>query len=136
MKIDKRETQVVASGQCIRVDKDAALDVAEDESRPPAGPIKPGKITFAGKLAGYFRREYVFLTANSDITLEQLYQKLLLVDAEEKRARAKFREMMFVMASDLREARKSSLAGSPAGLARPMSEWRERYSELDRYRSR
>lgn len=136
MKIAKRETRVVARGQAIRVDNHASLRIAENEVLPSAVSTKPGRIPFAEKLTRYFRREYISLTANSDITLDQLYRKLMLADAEDKRARASFREMMFVMASDLREARKSSPAGSSPGLARPMSEWRKRYGEIERYLSR
>lgn len=136
MKHVKRETEVVARGQGIRADGDAALDVVEIEGLPPVVLTNPGRGKFVRKLARYFKGEYAFLTANSDITLDQLYRKLVLADAEDTRARNRFREMMFLMASDLREERQSPLAGSSAGMAKPMSAWRERYNELDRYLGR
>lgn len=128
----KRETRVVASGK----DDHEMLDMAGNESELSASQTKPIRVTFARRLASYFMGEYAFLTANGDITLEQLYRKLLLAEAKDTRARAKFHEMMYAMASDLRAQKESPLAGLPVSLARPMSAWRERYNELDRYLGR
>ena len=136
MKHTKRETQVAVGKNGYRGGGGSALESAENEGWPIQTPSTTNRLTFAGKIARYFRGEYAFLTASSDITLEQLYRKLMLADAKDTRARKRFQEMMYAMASDLRAEKESPLAGLPADLARPMSAWRERYNELDRYLSR
>lgn len=131
----KRETRVVASGQDIEKHDNPAFGEDRNARTPSTNTDTLGGGLLA-KLSGYLKGEYVFLTASSDLTLDQLYRKLILADAEDTRARTRFQEMMYVMASDLRAERDAPLAGLPAGLARPMSAWRERYNELDRYLSR
>lgn len=110
----------------------SALQEAENEGLPPPRPAFTKKITLAGKVASFFRGEYVMLTANGDMTLEQLYRRLRVAAAKDRLALTKFEEMMFVMASDIRKAKAFPQAGMSPGIARPMSAWRERYNGLDR----
>lgn len=109
-----------------------ALQEAENEGLPPPRPAFAKKTTFAGKVASFFRGEYATLSANSDVTLEQLYRRLRAAAAKDRLALTKSEEMMFVMASDIRDAKAFPQAGAPSGIARPMSAWRERYNGLDR----
>jgi len=86
----------------------------------------PREATFLGKVASYFRGEYAWLTANSDVTLEQLHEALKAKHAKDRLEWDRFEKMLFAIASDVRRR-------EPApDVARPMREWRERYEGLGR----
>lgn len=121
MNCTKRVTRVSVSDQGVRAGGDSALESAENEGWPTQVPARTKRLAFTGKIARYFRGEYAFPTASSDIALEQLYRKLMLADAKDTRVRKRFHEMMYVMSSDLRAEKESPLPGLPTGLARPMS---------------
>lgn len=140
MKGTKRETSMVSRERGMPVAEHAglvsALHDTENEGWPQTGGTVPVKSTFFGRIASFFRDEYGSSASSSDITLEQLYRDLMSAAAKDRLARNKFQKMMFVIASDIRDAKTFPLAGLPADVARPMSAWRERYNGLDHYLGR
>lgn len=140
MKDAKRETSMISRERCMPAVEHAglvpALHDAENEGWPQPGRAVAAKSTFFGKIASFFRDEYASATSSSDITLEQLYRELMSAAARDRLARNKFQKMMFVIASDIRDAKAFPLAGLPVDVARPMSAWRERYNGLDHYLGR
>lgn len=137
MKDAKRETSMISRERGMPSVEHAgpvpALHDAGNEARTPSSGTAPGESTFFGKVASFFRDEYGSSASSSDITLEQLYRDLMSAAAKDRLARNRFQKMMFVIASDIRDAKAFPLAGLPADVARPMSAWRARYNGLDHY---
>jgi len=89
--------------------------------------------TSLSRISSFFRKEYLALTASKDITLEQLYHRLLAISVRDRKARTKFEEMMFLMALDIKDSVEFPLDEGASKTAKPMTAWLERYKYLDTY---
>jgi hypothetical protein len=82
------------------------------------------------------RARMALLAVRDEVTLPQLYERLLQVSIRDRSARARpdvrLESLLTVIAVDISDAEHLPLLGVPATGARPMSAWRERYGAFDR----
>ena len=107
-----------------------ALERAENEGWPQPGVAPPSGL--ASRMLAYLRARVVFHGGRDELTLEQLYERLLEISIRDRSARAQLDSLMTVIAADIRDAKRFPLLGVPAVGARPMSAWHERYGAIDR----
>jgi hypothetical protein len=87
---------------------------------------------FAG-LRRYLRQERAFWTANDDVELWQLLDRLRAVVDNDRGLRKAASPLIFLIGSDLLKSQRDDQSGLSAISARPMRAWRQRYNGLEEY---
>jgi len=131
-----RPATAMAIGQQHGMDAKApssAMQRAENEGWPPGRHLPARRPGFASRVVAFLRAEVGFFNDDAEMTLEQLYDRLLSVAARDRTARARLDKLLMLMAIDIGDAKRYPALGVPAASARPMSAWRERYAGIDRY---
>lgn len=111
---------------------ESALERAENEGWPQPGRAFAPPSGFAPRVLAYLRARFAFPAGRDELTLEQLYERLLKLSIRDRAVRARLDSLMTVIANDISDAKRFPLLGVPAVGARPMSAWRERYGAIDR----
>jgi hypothetical protein len=107
-----------------------ALERAGKEGWPQPGVAPPPGL--ASRVLACLRARVAFRAGRDELTLEQLYERLLRISIRDRSTRARLDALMSVIAADISDAKRFPLRGVPAVVARPMSAWRERYGVIDR----
>lgn len=84
-------------------------------------------------ISAYLRREYASLKQGEDLTLEQLLARLGRATEGDRLLRKQSASLMFLIASDIKNARDFPIQGISGPIARPLRAWRQRYNGLDRF---
>jgi hypothetical protein len=106
-----------------------ALSLAESEGWPPLEPSPVAEFAPGVRFTGWLRDEYRFWTEGSELTREEVFERLQAAVRGNTRDRKASAGLMFLIASDIETARNAGGASAP----RPMSAWRACYKGLDRY---
>ena len=110
-----------------------AMQRAENEGWPPGRLPASRRPGFVSRITAFLRSEARFFSGDTEMTLEQLHDRLLTVAARDRAARARLDKLLMLMAIDIADAQRYPSLGLSVDSARPMSAWRERYAGIDRY---
>ncbi len=100
---------------------------------PAISPLKNADIGVFDRITSYVKKEYASIKIGQDITLEQLFANLSAATDNDRLLRKQSASLKFLIASDIKDAKKFPTQGIPSTNAKPMSAWRERYNGLDRF---
>lgn len=113
--------------------QDPAVQSAENEGMPAIPLSNNADVGVFDKITSYLRKEYASIKTGQDITLEQLLANLTAATDNDRLLRKQSASLKFLIASDIKDAKKFPAQGIPSATAKPMSAWRERYNGLDRF---
>ncbi|WP_226470292.1 hypothetical protein [Luteimonas panaciterrae] len=131
MKTSERDTATSTTTPAHQQDR--AAQSAESEAMPAISPLKNADIGVFDRITSYVKKEYASIKIGQDITLEQLFANLSAATDNDRLLRKQSASLKFLIASDIKDAKKFPTQGIPSTNAKPMSAWRERYNGLDRF---
>lgn len=111
-------------------------DVTEPASPESACPSDSSSGPLARLLDGlrcYLRQERAFWTANNDVELSQLLDRLRAVVDNNRSLRKAASPLIFLIGSDLLKSQRDEQLRLSTLCARPMRAWRQRYNGLEKY---
>lgn len=129
LRSDRTDTDAAAS----IVNDAAAVQSAENEGMPITGLQGNASPNLFDRMSAYLSRQYASLKKGQDLTLEELLANLGTATDGDRRLRKQSASLMFLIASDIKEARNFPVPGVSGPVARPMRAWRQRYNGLDRF---
>jgi hypothetical protein len=132
MRNEKHHRVVHLPSRPCRVPLAPLPDVIEPRPDFAHPPSRPAARLFAG-LRRYLRQEQAFWTANNDVELSQLLDRLRAVVDSDRGLRKAASPLIFLIGSDLLKSQRGDPLGLSAISARPMRAWRQRYNGLEKY---
>ncbi len=130
----KTSERSIATSMTIPADQqDRAAQNAESEGIPVIPPSRNADIGVFDRITSYLKKEYASIKIGQDITLEQLLANLSAATDSDRLLRKQSASLKFLIASDIKNAKKFPHQDTSSPSAKPMSAWRERYNGLDRF---